>query len=182
MLLTRIRSEAPARRCLPLPAARTLRNALFWLAVVALWALSAPAVLAGEPCASTQLTNQLLECGHCQAVKELLSRPEIHALRFELHRLQPSGVVVQIEADSPEATELAHTIVGEMWGHLDRNPSRLSVRCAERCRRLTAVSIERALTDHGALVILHADRAEEREWLWEDAERTQRIFLTASSR
>ena len=136
---------------------------------------------AGDQCASSKLANELLHCSHCQAMKKLLSHPAIGEVTMEVHPLS-SGAIVQLEAGSDAAVTLAHDLAREMWEDVNREGCDLSAPCRSRFDKLGLAAIDLAFSDHGALVVLHAEAGEFALWLREDAGSTQRILLSAASR
>jgi hypothetical protein len=141
----------------------------------------ASASAGGKECLSSKLTNQLLDCEHCQNVKKLLGHAAIGAVSMEVHDLE-HGAVVQIEAATPAAVPLVHQIVEQIWnasGHCD---TKLSGVCQERFHALGKIMVDRALTSHGAIVVLRSDDPEQVAWLRQDALNTRSIVFSAATR
>lgn len=139
---------------------------------------------AGGECASSKLANELLSCSHCQAMKQLLGHSDIAKLSMEVHVLE-TGAIVEFEAADPTGVQLVHAFVDEMWGDVrrsQRNEVKLSSLCQERFHRLGQAVVDRALTAHGALVVLRASDPKMVSWLREDAEQTRRIVASAVAR
>lgn len=134
-----------------------------------------------DQCASSKLANELLHCSHCQAMKKLLSSPAIAEVSMEVHGL-PSGAIIEIEAGSDAAVALAHDLAREMWGDVSREDCDLSSPCRARFDKLELTAIDLALSDHGAIVVLHGECVETAQWLRDDAGSTQRFLLSAASR
>lgn len=135
----------------------------------------------GEECLSSKLTNQLLNCAHCQNIKKLLGHAAIGAVTMEVHELE-HGAVVQIEAATGAAVPLVHQMVEEMWNASERCETQLSGACQERFHALRKIVVDRALTSHGAIVVLRSDDPEQVAWLRQDAQVTRSIVLSAATR
>jgi hypothetical protein len=114
-------------------------------------------------------------------MKKLLSHPEIGEVSMEVHEL-PNGAIVEIEAGSDAAVALAHDLAREMWGDVGREDCDLSSLCRARFDKLGLTAIDLALSDHGAIVVLHGGAGEVAQWVREDASSTQRIVISAASR
>ena len=142
------------------------------------------AAVAGESkreCVSSKLTNQLLDCAHCQNVKKLLGHAAIGSVSMEVHELE-HGAIVQIETASPAAVKLVHEIVEELWNAASHCDTQLSSACQERFHALSEVFVDRALTSHGAIVVLRSEDPAHVAWLRQDAHTTRSIVLSAATR
>lgn len=150
------------------------------VAFVFLFTTTAQAETSKE-CLSSKLTNELMQCAHCNGIKKLLSHRAIGDVTMEIHRLD-RGAIVEIEAASGSAVDLVHDLVGEIWNADAHCETTLSAVCTERYHALAGHDVERALTSHGALVVLRADSAEGARWILEDARNTRSFLLAAATR
>ena len=132
-------------------------------------------------CLSSRMANDLLECKHCQAMKRLLNHRGIGDVTMEIHELD-TGAIVQIEAGDATALELVHSMVEAIWNTETHCETELSSTCEARFHHLGRCEVDRALTSHGALVVLRADSPEDVAWLREDARNTRSYVLAAASR
>lgn len=132
-------------------------------------------------CMSSKLTNQLLDCAHCQAMKKLLGHAALGAVSMEVHDLE-HGAIVEIEAGDPDAVKLVHQLVDELWNAQRHCETELSGACQARYHVLSQAVVDRALSSHGALVVLRGEDPETVAWLREDARSTCSIVLSAASR
>ena len=143
-------------------------------------AAPAPAGERGE-CVSSKLANELMDCAHCNAIKKLLTHRAIGQVTMEIHELD-RGAIVEIEAGNEAAVELVHELVGEIWNAEAHCETTLSEVCTARYHVLAKHDVERALTSHGALVVLRAESVEGARWILEDARNTRSFLLAAASR
>lgn len=132
-------------------------------------------------CLSSRMANDLLECEHCQAMKRLLNHRSIGDVSMEVHELD-AGAIVEIEAADDEALELVHSMVEAIWNTETHCETELSTACQARFHHLGRCDVDRALTSHGALVVLRGDSPEDVAWLLEDARNTRSYLLAAASR
>ncbi len=155
----------------------------FGIALMAILGSTEPLRAEGgrEECLSSKLTNQLLDCAHCQNMKKLLGHAAIGSVTMEVHELE-HGAVVQIEAATAAAVPLVHQIVEELWSGTQRCETELSGACQARFHLLRTIVVDRALTSHGAIVVLRGDDPEQVAWLRQDAHATRSIVLSAATR
>jgi len=142
---------------------------------------AAPVARAGDECLSSKLTNELMDCAHCTAFKKLLSHRSIGKVTMEIHELE-RGAIVEIEANHASAVQLVHDLVREIWNTEAHCESTMSEVCSARVHELRGIDIDRALTSHGALVVLRAGDAEKARWALKDARDARGYVLTAASR
>lgn len=138
-------------------------------------------VRAGDECVSSKMANELMDCAHCTAVKKLLAHRAIGEVTMEVHPLD-SGAIVEIEAADESAVALVHDLVREIWNVEAHCETSMSAACSARVVELRRMDIERALTTHGALVVLRGASADDASWIVDDAEDTRSYLLAAASR
>ena len=139
------------------------------------------AASAGDECLSSKLTNELMTCAHCQAVKKLLNDRAIGQVTMEIHELA-HGVIIEIEATQKSAVPLVHGLADEIWNAEAHCQTTMSDLCTARAESLRTIDVERALSSHGALVVLRAEEPARVAWILEDARDTRSYLLAAASR
>lgn len=157
------------------------RRAIVWAAFAVAMLVAAPTVRAGDECLSSKLTNELMDCAHCTAFKKLLSHRAIGKVTMEIHELD-RGAIVEIEATHESAVELVHDLVSEIWNTEAHCETTMSAVCSARVHELRELDIDRALTSHGALVVLRATDTDKADWAVEDARDARSYVLAAASR